>query len=126
MKGGITLTEIIRQLEEQMWLAAKNTDSEAFLKVVDENAVMVCGGMRLSGGEYAQIIAEFDCAEYSIHDFEVVAQTADIVQVHYLIETRASSPENSDLAGTFHITSTWKNTAGEWKLIFNMDSRIRG
>ena len=31
---------------------------------------------------------------------------------------------NSDLAGTFHITSTWKKSENTYKLIFNMDSRI--
>lgn len=30
---------------------------------------------------------------------------------------------NSDLAGTFHITSTWKKSENTYKLIFNMDSR---
>ena len=38
----------IRRREEMMWEAAKNRDSAAFLALVDENAVMVCGGARLS------------------------------------------------------------------------------
>lgn len=42
------MTEIIRRREEMMWEAAKNRDSAAFLTLVDENAVMVCGGARLS------------------------------------------------------------------------------
>lgn len=45
------MTEIIRRREEMMWEAAKNRDSAAFLALVDENAVMVCGGARLSGAE---------------------------------------------------------------------------
>lgn len=118
------MTEIIKRREEMMWEAAKNRDSAAFLTLVDENAVMVCGGARLSGAEYAELIAEFDCAEYAITAFEAPVQTADIVQVHYIIKTTAAAPENSDLSGTFHITSTWKNMGGTWKLVFNMDSRL--
>ena len=44
---------MIRQLEEAMWEAAKNRDAEAFLGLVDPNAVMVCGGFRCSGREYS-------------------------------------------------------------------------
>lgn len=36
----------------------------------------------------------------------------------------ADAPENADLAGMFHVTSTWENRGGEWILVFNMDSRI--
>lgn len=47
-----------------------------------------------------------------------------MVQVHYVITTAAEKPENTDLAGRFHITSTWRERDGKWKLMFNMDSRI--
>ena len=32
--------------------------------------------------------------------------------------------KNRDLEGTFHITTTWKNYEGNWKVVFNMDQRI--
>ena len=93
------------------------------------------GGYKCSGADYARIISEFDCKSYKISEFdcksykisefEVIAQSDDIVQVHYIIETAAEKPENQDLAGRFHITSTWKKS-DNWKLIFNMDSRIYG
>lgn len=35
-------------------------DKAAFLELVDVNAVMVCGGTRCTGAEYAEIIADFD------------------------------------------------------------------
>ena len=100
--------------EAAMWEAARRCDSSAFLEVVSESAVMVCGGSKCTGADYARIISEFDCKSYKISDF---------VQVHYIIETVAEKPENQDLAGRFHITSTWKK-GDKWKLIFNMDSRI--
>ncbi len=114
----------IKELETAMWDAAKNKDASAFLEVVDEAAVMVCGGFRCSGAEYAQIIKEFDVAQYQISDFEIIEENDQICQIHYIIETKVSNRKNEDLEGRFHITSTWKQTAEAWKLIFNMDSRI--
>ena len=45
---------------------------KAFLEVVDENAVMVCGAFRCSGADYAEIIKEFDIAQYKISNYEVM------------------------------------------------------
>lgn len=116
----------IKEYEIAMWEAAKNRDSERFSDLVDENAVMVCGGYRCSGSEYSQIVKEFDIASFEISDFEIVLQTDDICQVHYMIETKVSKEENIDLQGIFHITTTWKNFGDSWKVIFNMDSRVMG
>ena len=46
------------------------------------------------------------------------------IQVHYVITTAAERPENADLAGTYHITSTWRNMGGRCKLVFNMDRNV--
>ncbi len=141
--------DFVKELETAMWEAAKNRNRTDFLNLVDENAVMVCGGFRCSGREYANIIEDFDLADYEISDFEIVAETEHteevlkktgkaeneqhepmnaesekFVQVHYSIETKVSDKKNSDLAGKFNITSTWKNSNKKWKLVFNMDSRI--
>lgn len=40
---------MIQKLEKSMWEAARKRDKEAFLELVDENAVMVCGGFRCTG-----------------------------------------------------------------------------
>lgn len=53
-----------------------------------------------------------------------MCETPDAVQVHYVITATAEKPENSDLSGKFHITSTWRNTGGRWKLVFNMDRNV--
>lgn len=117
---------MIESLERRMWEAAKARDAAAFLQLVDENAVMVCGGYRCTGREYAQIIGEFDCKSYEINCFEQVAQSDTLVQVHYVLKMEVERAENSDLAGTFHITSTWQKQNDGWRLVFNMDSRICG
>lgn len=114
----------VMDMEIAMWEAAKARDTKAFLEVVEEQAVMVCGGYRCSGLAYAQIIKEFDLVSYEISGFETVAESEQLCQVHYVIETKVADRRNADLEGRFHITSTWKKTADRWKLIFNMDSRI--
>lgn len=114
----------IQELEVKMWNAAKNRDAVAFLEVVDKNAIMVCGGYRCSGAEYAEIIKAFDVAQYTISDYEIIEESESHCQIHYLIEITVADAKNADLEGLFYITSTWKMIAGVWKLIFNMDSRI--
>lgn len=114
----------VYQLEVSMWEAAKNRDSSAFLNVVSEDAVMVCGGYRCTGKEYAEIVAEFDCKTYSIEQFEVVNADEGSTQVHYVIRLEVNDRGNADLAGVFHITTTWKRLDGIWKVVFNMDQRI--
>lgn len=97
-----------------------------FLKVVAEDAVMVCGGYRCTGKEYAEIIGGFDCKRYAIEHFEVVNLDENSVQVHYVICLEVNQEENQDLAGAFHITTTWKRMDGVWKVVFNMDQRVLG
>ncbi len=116
--------EDIMVLETKMWEAAKNRNAVEFLNVVSEDAVMVCGGYRCTGKEYAEIISFFDCKSYNIVNFETICEDTSSVQVHYVIKLEVNDDKNSDLAGTFHITTTWKNQDGRWKVVFNMDQRV--
>ncbi len=118
------LGDIIYEQECLMWEAARCRDKSAFSRLVSSEAVMVCGGFRCSGAEYAEIISEFGMSEYVISDFKAVVQTESVVQVHYLIRIKEDRPENADLAGLFHVTSTWRNDDGRWQLVFNMDQRL--
>ncbi len=113
----------LRPLETAMWGAAKARDAAAFLQLVRPDAVMICGGYPCSGSQYAQIITGFDLAQYQLSDFETVAQSGTVCQVRYRITTQVHDPRNTDLAGTFHVTSTWQQDGGAWKLVFNMDVR---
>lgn len=114
----------IQKKEIAMWDAAKNRDSNTFLEVVDANAVMVCGGFRCSGADYAEIIKEFDVAQYEMLNYEVIKETETLCQVHYMIKITVNDRKNADLEGLFHVTSTWNKINDRWKLIFNMDSKI--
>lgn len=121
----MTLNEIFQQ-EKAMWTTAKNGDKAAFLQLVSAGAVMVCGGYRCTGAEYGKLIADFGISNFEITGFEIVHEAVDSVQVHYIVKTTASTSENADLAGIFHVTSTWEKRGGKWNLVFNMDSRVVG
>lgn len=114
----------IKAMETAMWEAAKNCDVKAFEELVCENAVIVCGGYRCSGKEYAGYIADFGIVQYEYKAFETVLETEDIIQVHYVVATKTDEERQMDLEGIFHVTTTWRKLDGRWRIIFNMDSRI--
>ncbi|MBQ8613270.1 MAG: nuclear transport factor 2 family protein [Ruminiclostridium sp.] len=114
----------IAGLENKMWQAAKESNKADFARLVSADAVMVCGGYRCTGAEYAEFIGDFGISDFEITNFEVVHETDKTVQVHYIVRTITDTSENADLAGLFHVTSTWEKFDGKWVLVFNMDSRI--
>ncbi len=115
---------IALQHETAMWNAAVDCDRDAFLQQVAEDAMMVCGGHRCSGAEYAWLICDVGIGSYKISEYEVIHQSDTLIQVHYIVSATAKREEDADLAGLFHVTSTWQKREEGWKLIFNMDSRI--
>ena len=54
----------------------------------------------------------------------MVSEDVNSVQIHYVIQIEVNDEKNNDLAGTFHITTTWKNRDDKWKVVFNMDHRV--
>lgn len=117
-------TNEIFGLEKKMWEAAVSGNRTAFSELVSQNGVMVCGGYRCSGAEYSELISDFGVSGFEMTDFEVTAANDSLVSVHYIVKTTADSPENADLAGTFHVASVWVRSEEKWQLVFNMDSRI--
>lgn len=120
------MEEKIIQLEHDMWEAALHRDVVSFRNLVMPNAVMICGGYRCLGSEYAELIAEFNISGYSISNMEVVSSGENEVALHYVLKVDAESSRDKDLEGLFHVASIWKRSGEGWKLIFNMDSRIVG
>lgn len=112
------------ELENSMWKAAQNRDAEKFLQIVSPEAIMVCGGYRCTGKEYAEIIRSFDCKSYDIDSFEIVNEDDNSFQVHYILKMQVENIRNRDLEGEFHITTAWHFTDGSWRVVFNMDQRI--
>lgn len=124
LKGAAVMEKIIFEPEKKMWKAAAERNKETFLQLVSPEAVMVCVGFRCSGVDYAGSIGDFGISSFEIQDFETIVETPTLVQVHYVVRTTADTPENADLAGLFHVTSTWEKRGESWVLVFNMDSRI--
>jgi hypothetical protein len=122
--GYTNVEKLIFDKEHEMWKAASNRDVKAFQELVADDAIMICGGYRCLGAEYAGYIKDFYVDEYEIHNEEVVFSSDDAIQIHYVINVKSNSQEYSDLAGIFHVVSLWKKNNDVWKLIFNMDSRI--
>lgn len=118
----------IYEYETRMWEAVKHQDAVSFLELVSNDAVMVCGGYRCSGLEYADIVKSFDCREFFIDNFEIVFESDSAIQVQYLIEITVNDSENADMSGLFNVTTTWiKNEEDDdWKAVFIMDQRIMG
>ena len=116
--------ELIFEKEYDMWNAANNRDVAAFKKLVADDAVMICGGYRCLGVEYAEYIKDFYINGYEIKNKEVIFSNEEAVQIHYVIDVKTEFPETTDLGGVFHVVSLWKKVNNLWKLYFNMDSRI--
>lgn len=116
--------ELVITKEHDMWKAASNRDVAQFKELVADDAVMICGGYRCLGAEYAEYIKDFDVDEYEIINEEVIFSSEEAVQIHYVIEVKTKLPEASDLGEVFHVVSLWKLVNNQWRLYFNMDSRI--
>ena len=116
--------EFVKSLETKIWDASVSKDKKGFMNFVSPDAVMVCGGYRCLGKEYAQFVSEGIVLSYKFINFEVVYESEEVIQVHYVVDTEAFDDKDADCAGKFHVTSTWQRQDGGFKLIFNMDSKI--
>ena len=116
--------ELIFEKESDMWKAARKRDVAAFKELVADDAIMICGGYRCLGAEYANYIKDFYISSYEIKNNEVIYSSEEAVQIHYVIEVKTEAAESEDLGGIFHVVSLWKMENNIWKLSFNMDSRI--
>lgn len=118
------MEELIFEKEHDMWRAAINRDVAAYKELVADDAIMICGGYRCLGEEYAEFIKDFDIKEYEFINKEVIFSSKEAIQIHYVIDVKTIVPGVSDLSGVFHVISLWQRKDNEWKLYFNIDSRI--
>lgn len=109
--------------EKEMWDAVITHNVPAFKQLVSADAVMLCGGLKCSGLEYAGFVSDFNINAADIHGMTVTYADDDCVHLHYIVATSVDGADN-DLFGKFYVTSFWTRTQDGWTLIFNMDSRI--
>lgn len=113
--------ELANTHEYKLWEATLHNDKVAFNSLVERDAVMVCGNHRCLGSEYVEYLENELMQSYDFLAFEVVQSTDDFIQVHYVVKVESI---DNEFAGEFHVTSTWKKIGENYKLVFNMDSRI--
>lgn len=113
-----------KELEMQMWDAAISAVRSRFLTLVSHDAVMIGDGYRVSGEEYSELLADFQLVDYEMTNYEERILSPEIYQCHYVVKTK-SNRQHRNLAGTFHVSSTWQKIDGTWKLVFNFGSRIQ-
>ncbi len=118
-KGSIE--EIIKNLEVQMWEAFSCGNSKLFSEVVSNEAMMICGGYRETGYEYANIVAQIRLDGYEIKDFVVKIINPDSVLTNYVINVECPDPS---ISGVFRVSSLWIKNEDKWELVFNQDTKL--
>lgn len=116
-----SVEEKVRNLETQMWEAFANGDSNKFSKLVLDDAMMICGGIRESGREYAKIAANVRLDSYEISDFFIKSVSNESVMTNYIV--KVICPDAS-ISGTFRVSSLWIRNDTKWELVFNQDSKL--
>lgn len=116
-----SVEEKIKDLETQMWEAFANGDSKKFSKLVSDDAMMICGGIRESGREYAKIVANVRLDSYEISEFFTKLVSNELVMTNYIVKVMC---HDSSISGTFRVSSLWILSKNKWELVFNQDSKL--
>lgn len=115
------LDEKVINMEKNMWEAFSNGDSTSFAQLVSDEAIMICGGYKTTGAEYAKIVEQIRLQDYEVSDFFVKEISANTILVNYLAKVKCPDPS---ISGIFRVSSLWVNDNDKLKLLFNQDSRI--
>lgn len=108
--------------EKQMMAAFARGNSQAFAALALPEALMVTGGMRSSGAQYARETAQVRLKDFRMTDFTVLPLSADAVLLHYTLEV-VDYPGPYDLSGVYLVSSVWVRREEGWRLIFNQDAQ---
>ncbi len=111
----------IKDLEEKMWHAFATGNQEVFSELVLDDALMICGGFRESGREYAQMVSQVRLESFKISEFIATELHDEFCLTNYIVEVICPSP---DLAGKYRVSSLWKMVGSKWMLTFNQDTRL--
>lgn len=119
-KADATIYETILEQEQKLWQCYALGDSAAFGRLVDPQALMIVGGERGSGADYAQAIAMVRLQGYELRDVVVLDLGPGAAAIHYSV-TIKDYPGPYDLSGTYRVTSIWQRREGGWVLVLNQD-----
>ncbi len=117
----ISLQEKVIGMEKKMWEAFASGNSASFGKIVSADAMMICGGFKESGAEYAKIVENINLSNYELSEFDVKIINPNVILTNYIVKVDC---QDYTLAGTFRVSSLWINEDGNWKVVFNQDSNL--
>lgn len=117
----ISLQEKVIGMEKKMWEAFASGNSALFGEIVSADAMMICGGFKESGAEYARIVENVNLSNYELSEFDVKVINPNVVLTNYIVKVDC---QDYTLAGTFRVSSLWINEDGNWKVVFNQDSNL--
>ncbi|EGD48960.1 hypothetical protein Cpap_3387 [Ruminiclostridium papyrosolvens DSM 2782] len=117
----ISLQEKVIGMEKKMWEAFASGNSASFGEIVSADAMMICGGFKEIGAEYARIVENVNISNYELSEFDVKVINPNVVLTNYIVKVDC---QDYTLAGTFRVSSLWINEDGNWKVVFNQDSNL--
>lgn len=113
--------DIVMRQEYELWKAAQKMDGSVFYKFFAPEVNVICNNFRCDGEEYFMTLSTFGMQRYSIERYETIAQDEELIQNYYLVNLKTVDSEELK---TCHVTSTWRKTFGEWKIVFHMRTLI--
>jgi len=113
--------DIVMRQEYELWEAAQRIDGSVFYKYFAPEVHVVCNNFRCDGAEYLMTLSTFGMQRYSIERYETITKGKELIQNYYLVNLKTLDSE--DLKSC-HVTSTWRKTLGEWKIVFHMRTLI--
>lgn len=117
----LSLQEKVISMEKKMWEAFATGDSASFGEIVSKDAMMICGGFKESGSEYTKIVEHVNLSNYELSEFDVKVINQNVVLTNYVVRVDC---QDYTLAGRFRVSSLWINEDGNWKVVFNQDSKV--
>lgn len=104
--------------EKAAWQAFKDKKADDFKKVVGANALGVYDdGVSDMAKEIADM-QKMDMKSFAISDYKVTMSGTDTAVATYVVKIEATMG-GQDASGTMNAASVWKQTGGEWQVIFH-------
>ncbi len=117
----LKLEEKIINFEKQMWEAFATGNSKLFEELVSKDALMICGGYRETGSEYATIVSQIRLQGYELTDIIVKEVDLNAILINYIVNVKSFDPV---MNGKYRVSSLWVKNDEKWKVVFNQDSKI--
>ena len=113
--------EIVQNLENRIWEAAKKWDGQEFGRYLHDDAIMVSDNYCCSGQEYIIQLEDLGLVRFKIEQYETICHAKNRVQSFYYVYFKKNKGKTSKY---YYATSTWELTESGWKLLFHMHTPV--